>query len=170
MGTKSILTFSFRIPFYSSHVVPFDKITDCDLEEPAGNTCFCIPNILTKVNIDTASSGGPEGQKELKIVGLKDPHSFKKLVWAMKRAQQQVGGTPMMGMHQSPPAAFSMMGRNGDSSNDENNNVASLLREIRDELRNNNDLLQKLKPEEASAVLQQQQQPVVSAPLQDLLR
>ena len=38
--------------------MPFDKITDCDIEEPAGATCCCIENVLSKVNIDTASSGG----------------------------------------------------------------------------------------------------------------
>merc|ERR1712232_1477947 len=76
-----------------SKTVPFDKITDCDIEEPAGNSCFCVPNILFTVNIDTASSG-TEGRKELKLAGLKDPHSFKKLVWAMKRAQRDASAPP----------------------------------------------------------------------------
>jgi hypothetical protein len=149
----------------SSKTVPFDMITDCDIAEPAGNTCICVPNILTKVNIDTASSGA-EGKKELKLVGLKDAHSFKRLVWAMKRSQQGA----MMSSTSQPPSAFAMAGRHPQQDGDEN--VASLLREIRDELRQNNDLLQKLKPEETtSAVLQQQpvvtSAPVVSAPTQE---
>jgi hypothetical protein len=113
----------------SSFVVPFDKITDCDIEEPAGNTCICITNVLSTVNVDTASSG-TEGKKELKLAGLKDPHSFKKLVWAMKRAQQQ-GASPMTAA--SIPASDRGL---------EVEEVSSLLREIRDELRVNNELLQ----------------------------
>ena len=37
-----------------SKTVPFDKITDCDVTEPAGATCCCIDNVLTVVNADTA--------------------------------------------------------------------------------------------------------------------
>ena len=99
--------------------VPFDKITDCDVAEPAGNTCLCVRNVLAVVNVDTASSGN-DGRKELKLAGLKDPHGFKKLVWAMKRAQQK------------------------QTSND-STEMTSLLREIRYELRTNNELLQKQK-------------------------
>jgi len=110
----------------SSKTVPFDKITDCDIEEPAGNSCLCVPNILCTVNVDTASSG-TEGRKELKLTGLKDPHSFKKLVWAMKRSQQG-----------SVPASTNMVADRGDASSEE---VSSLLIEIRDELRVNNQLL-----------------------------
>lgn len=75
--------------------IPFDKLTDCDIEEPAGASgplCCMVNNVLTKVNIDTASSGmrvGAEGQTmnvhELQLVGLKDPHGFKSMVWRMKR-------------------------------------------------------------------------------------
>jgi len=108
----------------SSKTVPFDKITDCDIEEPAGNSCLCVPNILCTVNVDTASSG-TEGRKELKLAGLKDPHSFKKLVWAMKRSQQG-----------SAPASTDMVADRGAGGDTE-----SLLREIRDELRVNNQLL-----------------------------
>jgi hypothetical protein len=78
--------------------VPFDKITDCDIEEPAGNTgcCWLVPNTVTVVNVDTASgSRGPDQNglpsHELVIRGLVDPHAFKSLVWKMKRAGH---GTP----------------------------------------------------------------------------
>jgi hypothetical protein len=119
--------------------VPFDKITDCDIGEPAGNTCLCIANVLTVVNVDTASSG-TEGKKELKIAGLKDPHSFKQLVWAMKRSQH--GG---MAFAQSAPSALAMADRHLQQSGADED-VATLLRDIRDELRQNNDLLQKIRP------------------------
>jgi hypothetical protein len=118
----------------SSKTVPFDKITDCDIEEPAGNTCLVIPNVLTVVNIDTASSG--QGRHELQISGLNDARRFKRLVWAMKRAR---------GMTAAAPAALEMMSRGGDTDSSAYE-MASLLREIRDELRQNNNLLMTLKP------------------------
>ena len=116
--------------FASCLVVPFDKITDCDVTEPAGNECFCIKRILSTVNIDTASSGGPEKGPELRIVGLKDPHGFKKLVWAMKRAA---------------PSGYGMNDR-GDGTE-----MASLLREIRDELKENNELLRGMQQQQQTA-------------------
>jgi hypothetical protein len=123
--------------------VPFDKITDCDIVEPAGNSCFCIENVLAVVNVDTASSG-TEGCKELRIAGLKDPHSFKKLVWAMKRSQH--GG---MAFAQGAPSALGIADRQLQQSG-ANDDVATLLRDIRDELRQNNDLLHKTRPPAAS--------------------
>ena len=124
----------------SSKTVPYDKITDCDIEEPAGNTCLCIANVLTTVNIDTASSGGPGNQKELKITGLQDPVGFKKLVWAMKRYCAASNG----GLGQQPVMAESMHRDAGNSNSKadqrshqegESESVSLLLREIRDELR-----------------------------------
>jgi hypothetical protein len=107
------------------------------VEEPAGNTCICIPNVLTILNVDTASSG-TDGRKELRIAGLKDPHSFKKLVWAMKRSQQ--------GLHAHNNTTSATTTRRDaastTSSGTHNEDVTwSLLREIRDELRTNNELL-----------------------------
>jgi len=43
-----------------SKTVPYDKMTDCDIEEPAGSSgccCYLVPNTLHVVHIDTASSG-----------------------------------------------------------------------------------------------------------------
>ena len=68
----------------SSKPIPFDKITDCDIKEPAGNTCVIIPNVLTTVNVDTASHRGPE-HHEFQIAGLKNARRFQKIIWAMKR-------------------------------------------------------------------------------------
>jgi len=63
-----------------SKTVPFDKLTDCDIEEPAGaEWCGLVPRTLTVVNIDTASG------RELSLWGLQDPHKFKAAVWDMKR-------------------------------------------------------------------------------------
>jgi len=93
-----------------SKTVPYDKLTDCDVEEPAGNACICcVKNILTTINVDTASSGGPatpdqpSGSHELSLVGLKRPLDFKKAVWAMKR------GEPLEGI--AVPETFHMAQR-----------------------------------------------------------
>ena len=139
----------------SSKTVPFDKITDCDVEEPAGNTCLCVPNVLTTVNVDTASSG-PEGRKELKIAGLKDPHSFKKVVWAMKRAQ----GGIAVGLASSARAPNALeMAERQLQQNGANEGVATLLRDIRDELRQHNELLLKLQTKSSSSEVAQESVP-----------
>jgi len=79
-----------------SKTVPYDKMTDCDIEEPAGSEGFCcylVPRTLKVVHVDTASSGfvGGEGgikeQHELTLRGLVDPEGFKSDVWAMKRGE-----------------------------------------------------------------------------------
>lgn len=107
--------------------------------EAAGNTCFCVPNTLHSVHIDTANSR--EGQHELTIDGLQNPQAFKKLVWAMKRQT-------------AVPAAMGMLDRVVNASgglNNDNGDVATLLRDIRDELREHNQVLQSLKAPAASA-------------------
>mmetsp|Transcript_2115 Transcript_2115/g.2968 ORF Transcript_2115/g.2968 Transcript_2115/m.2968 type:complete len:311 (+) Transcript_2115:54-986(+) len=108
----------------SSKTVPFDKITDCDIEEPAGNSMLCIKNVLCTVNVDTASSN--QVRHELVIAGLKNPHEFKRLVWAMKRSSKNSPPQP-------PPPSFEMVDRK--TNGNESENIASLLRDIRDELR-----------------------------------
>lgn len=77
-----------------SKTVPYDKMTDCDIEEPAGSDgpcCYLVPRVLHTVHVDTASSGAVnEGGKvthELTIRGLVDPEQFKRDVWAMKRGE-----------------------------------------------------------------------------------
>ena len=124
------------------------------LQEPAGNECICIPRVLFKVHIDTASSS--KDSHELVLAGLRDPHSFKKLVWAMKRAQQQhqLQHPSSLEMMRAIP---SMLGGNNETSVD----IASLLTEIRDELRQNNETLKSMK--ESQVVV-----PVAaSAPVED---
>jgi len=130
-----------------SKTVPFDKITDCDVHEPAGNTCCCIPNILYTVNIDTASSGGDKGGRELKLSGLQDPYALKKLVWNMKRQQQSVGGTT------TAATTSTTMDRGGVAQHERDASIASppsggivkILLQIRAELRSNNQLLKEMK-------------------------
>ncbi|CAE7626928.1 unnamed protein product [Symbiodinium sp. CCMP2592] len=87
-----------------SKTVPYDKITDCDVQEPAGTACCCcIENVLSKVHIDTASSGSKGdgvATHELELHGLVvvyggTVHAASCLravfvkVWAMKRPGQQ---------------------------------------------------------------------------------
>ena len=111
-----------------SKTVPFDKITDCDVTEPAGATCCCVTNVLSVVHVDTASSGvNPKTggmDHELALAGLKEPDKFKKLVWAMKRAQGYTG--------KGSGSAAAALTMDRGFSNDETN---SILREIRTELR-----------------------------------
>lgn len=109
----------------TSKTIPFDKMTDCDIEEPAGSVgacCYLVPRTFKVVHVDTASSGfvasssdGPAVEKhELTLRGLKDPDLFKSDVWAMKRGEpvDGVDGTvaPMaVSMHRggdAPPSRF----------------------------------------------------------------
>ena len=145
-----------------SKTVPFDKITDCDITEPAGNQYLCIPRLLSVVHVDTASSGTEGNQHELWISGLQEPYKFKALVWAMKRLRNgNVGG------YQAPPPQNPAIASFSLESNDRNlvppalthipstdssssGGVKSLLRSIRDELRRNNYLLQTIKGPETT--------------------
>jgi len=118
-----------------SKTVPYDKITDCDICEPAGNSCLCIPNVLVTVHIDTASSGGESKRHELVISGLKDAYSFKKLVWAMKRSKEYEAPS----VKASAAEISSML--NNTVANGCSQEIPGLLRDIRDELRKNNELI-----------------------------
>lgn len=119
-----------------SKTVPFDKITDCDVQEPAGTACCCfIPRTLHQVHVDTASSGQKDDngvlRHELAIEGLKEPHEFKKLVWQMKRHQMSFGAAAPV---TQSPKQFEM-GNVADSK------CPELLTEIRDELKKLNSLM-----------------------------
>mmetsp|Transcript_3605 Transcript_3605/g.4187 ORF Transcript_3605/g.4187 Transcript_3605/m.4187 type:complete len:225 (+) Transcript_3605:96-770(+) len=112
--------------------VPYDKLTDCDIEEPAGADgpiCCMVDRVLYSVNVDTASSGGERGH-ELVIDGLSDPHSFKEMVWQMKRSG--VGVAPG-----SAPAQQIMEGKGGS-------NVAALLAQNNELLEQNQQLLRQI--------------------------
>ncbi|CAB9512444.1 expressed unknown protein [Seminavis robusta] len=148
---KSMCGFSFQDLGKESKTVPFDKITDCDVTEPAGATCFCIENVLPVLNVDTASSGngGDSGPRhELSLSGLEKPLELKNLAWAMKRAQAGGGtygsggaaATPQQHQQQSFPQAPAggTMNDRGDSSE-----TNALLKDIRQELRELNKQLRK---------------------------
>merc|ERR1712087_509310 len=110
-----------------SKTIPYDKITDCDVQEPAGTACCCcIQNVLSVVNVDTASSGGTNSEggprHELRLKGLKYPNEFKQAVWGMKRGQAPVAPSGhVQSMVQMAPQQAQM-----DNA---------VLIEIRDELR-----------------------------------
>jgi len=124
-----------------SKTVPFDKITDCDVTEPAGATCICVENVLTTIHVDTASSGGadPNGivRHELTLTGLKDPYGFKKLVWAMKRSN---GNTYAAERASFAPGGEKMI-RSDYGASDGDGNLPLIMSEIRDELREQTKLM-----------------------------
>jgi len=115
----------------SSKTVPFDKLTDCDVTEPAGATCCCIDNVLSVVTVDTASSGGEGPAHELSLAGLKEPQKFKKLVWAMKRANAQGGQGPNQS---SAPLSFAPPAHSAMDRGFSNEETNAILRDIRSEL------------------------------------
>jgi len=114
-----------------SKTVPYDKITDCDVQEPAGMACCCcIENVLSTVNIDTASSSttGEGGrQHEMALKGLKFPVEFKRAVWAMKRGD--------------PIPSLGYEGLSVSKAPGQMEMQTTLLKEIRDELRELNGFL-----------------------------
>lgn len=97
------------------------------------------------MNVDTASSGGNGKLHELQIGGLKDPHKFKALVWAMKRQRDNnLGGGKTNSGYKAPPVIMEMVERAQQESGDANcgeGEVITLMKDIRDELRENNELL-----------------------------
>ena len=75
----------------TSTFVPYDKITACDI--PESPDCCNILSELPTVHVDTVSSRARWFQKhELVISGLKDPHSFREIVLAMKQATASING------------------------------------------------------------------------------
>jgi len=155
-----------------SKTVPFDKITDCDIVEPAGSACLCVRRVLLTVKVDTASSGGEGKRSELSIQGLHEAHKFKQLVWAMKRS---INSGQQLAYH--APQALEMVDRKSTttmtnssglpiSTPGDGEKVEFLLRDIRDELRENNQLLKELKKD--NTINNTQQQANLSTPPSNL--
>jgi len=120
----SLCGLSFTDKGKQSKTVPYDKITDCDVQEPAGAACCCcVQRVLSTVNVDTASSGkvgeGGVVRHELQLVGLQHANEFKQAVWGMKRSEGRQG---VLSGLASAPAQVQMDNRD-------------LLIEIRDELK-----------------------------------
>jgi hypothetical protein len=68
--------------------VPYDRIQDVQVMEPAGSSgpcCCMVPNVLSTVNIQTAAQGGPA--PELSLTGVKDPHELRKMLQVLKRGE-----------------------------------------------------------------------------------
>ena len=112
--------------------IPFDQVTDCTVTDAGSATCT-IGTPLSKVTVDKPGF--------LTIVGLEDPHAFRKLILAMKKnsATRQSSTAAVL-----PVTMAERIDRGlaGDAGSEE---VAGVLREIRDELRQHNKLLQTLK-------------------------
>lgn len=84
----------------TQQVIPFDRVQDVRLVEPAGNFCCCFPFRNTLVGVQTAGSAFPSvgqwvpgaafqagkaGGAEIDVWGLKDPHGFRQRVFEMKK-------------------------------------------------------------------------------------
>jgi hypothetical protein len=39
-------------------MVPYDRLQDVEVDEPAGNSCFCVRNVISTVKVQTAAGGG----------------------------------------------------------------------------------------------------------------
>ena len=92
-----------------STTVPFNKISSCDVKEPAGSYCCCVPNILSEIKISHSSEGGCA--QSLNLVGLKEPHKFKQFLMAIIRANRDAnGGRAAVGgfSFRTPPAAVGL--------------------------------------------------------------
>jgi len=132
-----------------SKTVPFDKITDCDIEEPAGAAVCCfVQNVLSTVNVDTASSGGrpdPNGlvKHELTIAGLKDPKKFKALVWEMKRKQGSQQGISEVSTL-SNVGAISSVDNNVMNRGLDNSKAIEILTSIDKRMAEQNELLRQI--------------------------
>jgi hypothetical protein len=129
-----------------SKTVPYDKITDCDVKEPAGTACCCcVQNVLYEVHVDTASSGTKDGvpAHELVLKGLSNAVEFKQAVWAVKRGELpaargvNLGAMPLSAPRSAEglPPRQAMMG---------GEDAAGVLCQIRDELKQQTTELQKM--------------------------
>jgi hypothetical protein len=116
----------------NSKTVPFDKLTDCDVQEPAGTAVCCmVPNVLTSVTVDTASG------REMSLVGLKDAHAFKTCVWDCKR-----GAVNLTGSDGIRGVGSMAIGRDGGGADMRSDDVVPLLRGIHEELKKQTELLE----------------------------
>ena len=147
---KSGCRYDFQDVGRTMKTVPFDKITDCDVKEPAGASgpiCCLVQNVVPVVHVDTASSGtiatdkGVMTTHELELHGLVDPYAFKKLVWKMKReGHGTVHASSSSGMRSGPPSVASMSRNGGTFKNDPN--IVPMLKRQNEILEEHTKLLQ----------------------------
>lgn len=146
---KTGCRFDFQDQGRTMKTIPFDKITDCDVKEPAGATgplCCLVDNVLHVVHVDTASSGavltdkgGVITRHELALSGLVDPYAFKRLVWKMKREGH---GTANASGTTDAPNVTSMSRNGGTFKNDPD--IVPMLKRQNEILEEHTKLLQKI--------------------------
>merc|ERR1711974_402121 len=107
-------------------VIPYDRVQDVRLEEPAGNYCICFPFKIPFVSVQTAGGSvghvqtwmpgkefqqGQIGVSELELWGLDDAVGFRNMVFDMKKRGKGLGGvSDGMGNNTAPPQVAMMSG------------------------------------------------------------
>ena len=129
----------------SSQTVPYDKITDCDVEEPAGSEgCPCLLVKRTEYTFNVATANGPAFHSPTTqgLRGIDAPYELKKDVWSMKRGQGIAGVDTAAAVAPS----FASMDRSGGSQGGiGGGNSEQLLAQILQCLKEQNSILAQLK-------------------------
>ena len=128
----------------SSQTVPYDKITDCDVEEPAGSEgCPCMLVKRTEYVFNVATANGPafHSPTTVGLRGIDAPYELKKDVWSMKRGQGIAG---VEAAYNAAPSVASM-DRSGGGGGVGGGNSEQLLAQILQCLKEQNSILAQLK-------------------------
>ena len=129
----------------SSQTVPYDKITDCDVEEPAGSEgCPCMLVKRTMYTFNVATANGPALGNAMAgpgLWGIDAPYELKKDVWSMKRGQGIAG---VEAAYNAAPSVASM-DRSGGGGGVGGGNSEQLLVQILQCLKEQNSILAQLK-------------------------
>ena len=129
----------------SSQTVPYDKITDCDVEEPAGSEgCPCLLVERTMYTFNVATANGPALGNAMAgpgLWGIDAPYELKKDVWSMKRGQGIAG---VEAAYNAAPSVASM-DRSGGGGGVGGGNSEQLLAQILQCLKEQNSILAQLK-------------------------
>lgn len=89
--------------------VPFDTISDCEMEESRSNGCIYAQNALTCIILNHASNASSEGKGAVNALlnfGLKEPEKIKELVSAMKISSKKSISTLIEGNQASTGHPF----------------------------------------------------------------
>lgn len=124
----------------SSQTVPYDKITDCDVEEPAGSEgCPCLLVKRTEYTFNVATANGPafHSLTTRGLRGIDAPYELKKDVWSMKRGQGIAGVDTAAAVAPS----FASMDRSGGQGGIGGGNSEQLLAQILQCLKEQNSIL-----------------------------
>ena len=129
----------------SSQTVPYDKITDCDVEEPAGSEgCPCLLVKRTEYVFNVATANGPAFHSSMSVGlrGIDAPYELKKDVWSMKRGQGIAG---VEAAYNVAPSVASMDRSGGGQGGVGGGNSEQLLAQILQCLKEQNSILAQLK-------------------------